>query len=216
MPHRTSSPIRLPSASPLLEKVLLFALACCTLSRSWAQDSAFGCYNLPGAERTCTCTDEMCEESACVAAGGLYVAGCATCQCDEGTFEQEGYGCYSIEVNQCDCFPEVCSNETCVMSGGLWTDGTSVLCFLDAAPNCAFGVHIVSSFCLHHLPIRQAARAVSAVALKTTVVVWSNPPPQKDTVVTTPQSIHVRACQRSARRHLVKPRVILWCGPTAA
>ncbi|KAG7340212.1 hypothetical protein IV203_023755 [Nitzschia inconspicua] len=96
------------------------------------QETGFGCYNLPGVGRACTCTDEYCTESKCVAADGIWTDGCLSCQCgsnDPGdasnTPKVPGTGCYGMTSNPfgCTCTETAClSPDACsVLFGGVWS-----------------------------------------------------------------------------------------------
>ncbi|KAG7340214.1 hypothetical protein IV203_023757 [Nitzschia inconspicua] len=104
--------------------------------------AGFACYNLPMAGFQCTCTDDVCSESACTEQGGIWTDRCTSCTCGDigrndsnSTADSEeadaGFGCYSLPdaPMRCTCSEEFCDEDLCLASNGTWTDQcTSCTC----------------------------------------------------------------------------------------
>ncbi|KAG7372841.1 hypothetical protein IV203_033565 [Nitzschia inconspicua] len=104
--------------------------------------AGFACYNLPMAGLQCTCTDDVCSESACTEQGGIWTDRCSSCTCGDigrndpnSTADSEeadaGFGCYSLPdaPMRCTCSEEFCDEDLCLASNGTWTDQcTSCTC----------------------------------------------------------------------------------------
>lgn len=99
------------------------------------------CYNADG-NHNCQCTSELCGDSKCSLAGGMWTEGCpGTCECDPNvpgsgnSSGDDGGGttvtspaCYNPVSHQCTCSDETCGDEACKNSGGIWSGDCSGTC----------------------------------------------------------------------------------------
>lgn len=71
-----------------------------------AQDTGFGCYSID--TNRCTCTADVCTESACVATGGIFTPDCVSCQCAD---EAEGEDSVVEEETETTVVPSVSTDD---------------------------------------------------------------------------------------------------------